>query len=124
MKNAREIQTMDRVIEILDKPEKWVKGIISCDKNGNRTNPPNPATTCWCLEGAIYTALWEQKLTKRKWFNSHRKIVHAICRVAGFRYDIGHQSEHVEFNDHEDTTYEILVNTLKKAKAFLKGETE
>ena len=122
-KNKREIKIINKVIQILDKPQKWTRARNAKDKNGNPTNPLSPNATCYCLEGAIYKALWEQKLSKRKWNNSYRKIIGAICKVAGLNFDIGNQDEHIGFNDNPNTTYEMIINILKKAKALLqKGE--
>ena len=122
MKNAREIKAVERVIKILDSPKKWIKKQNARNKWGWYTDPKGDDATCWCLQGAILKALDEQKLTNRKWKNSYHKIIHAICKVTNLKYDIGHQDEHMWYNDAAETTYDMVIKTLKKAKAYLKGE--
>lgn len=119
MKNRREIKTIDRVLEILNSPEKWIKGHNARDKDGHPIYPPNEAAVCWCLEGAIYKALWEQNLTNKKWENSYYKIVHALCHSENLAFNIGNQDEHIGFNDDKNTTYNKVIDLIKKAKEYL-----
>ena len=119
MKNAREIQAVDRTLEILDSPEKWTKGKNARNKYGEPVPTFHNEAICHCLEGAIIKALSEQKLTDTKWRNSYIKITHALCNVLDLKFDIGHQDEHIGFNDHRKTTYTMVINALKKAKEYL-----
>ena len=119
MKNKREIQAVDRTLEILNHESKWIKEHNAKNAEGEPVFPPNDQATCWCLEGALYKAIWEQKLTKIKWNNSYRKITHAICKSVNLKFDIGNQDEHISFNDSEDTEYNDVINALKGAKDYL-----
>ena len=123
MKNSREIKIMDRILEIFHSAANWTQGVNARDKYGEAVYPLNDHAVCWCLEGAIYKAIWEQKISKRKWNNSYWKIVGAICKVQGLKFNIGPQDEHIGFNDAPETTFEIVIETLNKAKAYLKGES-
>ena len=119
MKNEREIKTIERTLEILNKPEKWIKEQIALDEDGHSVFPPNQAAVCWCLNGAIYKALWELDLSTRKWMNSFNKINDAICKVANLPHSDSNEYEHVEFNDKDETTYEMVIDALQKAKEYL-----
>ena len=52
---------MDRVIEILDSPEKWIQGKTAKDIEGYATYSASSDAVCWCLEGAICKALARTK---------------------------------------------------------------
>jgi len=122
MKNKREINIIDRILEIFHSAANWTQKVNARDEYGEPVYPPNDRAVCWCLEGAIYKAIWEQKLSKRKWNNSYWKIVGAICKVQGLKFNIRHQDEHIGYNDAADTTFEMVIETLNKAKAYLQGE--
>lgn len=122
MKNRREVKIVERTIEILSTPKKWTKGARARDKFNNHTGYYSSQAVCWCIDGAIEKAVRDANLTKRKGINSYWKIVRAICKVANLKFDIHSQDEHMMLNDAEETNYQTIINTLKKAKAFLKGE--
>ncbi len=43
-----------KVYELLDKPEKWTKGMLSRDSRGRPIDyPRDELAVCWCLLGAI-----------------------------------------------------------------------
>ena len=88
MNNAREIKIIDRAMGILNTPSKWIKGATATNKDGVKTYPPSDETTCFCIHGAIYKALYEQKIEKHKWHKTYYKIAYTICKVA----NIGHTS--------------------------------
>ena len=119
MKNKREIQTVDRILKILNNESKWIKKYNAKDKDGNTVHPPDNNAICWCLEGALHKALSEQHLTNRKWQNSYYKIVNAICKSVNLKFDIDNPDEHIGFNDDEDTEYNDVINALKGAKDYL-----
>ena len=119
MKNKREIQAIERTLEILDSPKKWIKYQNALDKDGYSVFPPNNSAICWCLNGAIYKALWEQDITNRQWKNSFDKINNAICEAVNLPPPSYNEYEHVEFNDKDETTYEMVIDALQKAKEYL-----
>lgn len=121
MKNKREIQAIERTLNILDSPEKWIKGYRAKTKNDEATTFNSEDAVTWCVDGAICKALDEQKLTDRKWSNSYIKIVHAMCRAVKLKFNLSHQDEHIGFNDHENTTHEMIIDMLNRAKEFLQG---
>lgn len=88
--------------ELLDKPEKWTKGYLARTTGGRPINADDPNATCWCVFGALARC----EYTGEAW----------IIAVSKLRFEIG--SEYIsipEWNDAEETTYEQVIDVLKKA---------
>ena len=121
MKNKRETTLINRILKILNTPEKWTKTAPARDISKTAVYFGSDEAICWCLDGALSKALWEQKLTSRKWTNSFKKITKALNTVLGIIPTDLHRKEgyYITFNDYPETTYEDVISTLKKAKERL-----
>ena len=119
MKNQREIQAIDRTLEILNKKSKWTKNAEARRKDGSPTREGSEEAVCWCIDGAINIALREQNLSIRKFKNSKSKIIIALLINLGIVPELNTRPDYMDYNDRETTTYHNIINLLKKTKEYL-----
>lgn len=89
-------ESASRVYELLDSPDKWIKGCMARDSKGNSVNSTDINATCWCLLGAI----------RKVYGASYAKRIYLLWNYLGC--DIG------EFNDDPTTTYEDIIKLVKE----------
>ena len=81
-----------KILELLDRPEKWTQGAFARDGHGKDVNSWNPQAVCWCLEGAItQCALYFDE--------TNIKLRGACLLLYG-------TSKYVEWQDLPETTFE------------------
>ena len=93
--------------DLLSDPARWTKGYFARDSNGYRTAASSKDTICWCQAGASYKFGTQRHA---------RLIKDHVAIIRGFINSI-------YFNDHEDTTHEMLMefydDCIKEAKTRL-----
>lgn len=89
------------VLDLFDgHPERWIRRITAKDKHGQVTYGGSPEACSWCLLGAIYEIYpyHEVDNIKQKLYNQ-----------------LGNDSPIVHFNDSMDTTFDMVVDLVRKA---------
>ena len=102
---------MSKLLNLLQNKKSWTKGANARTKDGNPTHSNDEKATCWCLQGAIYKV------------NLGDPDIHPILNKLQaalpkhFRdsaYD-SLQNVITYFNDHPDTTHEMVLEAIRKA---------
>lgn len=90
-----------KVYEFIDSPEKWTKGVNARDANGREVEQESPNAVCWCTYGAVHKCYTE--LDGRK---------DALARLSAV---VGTPLLGMDWNDLEETTYDIFIAKVKEA---------
>ena len=88
-----------KAYELLDSPEKWTKGVMARDANGEHVLHDSPNAVCWCMLGAIERCLNAGGAAR----------VRDVLEARGLGRSIS------GFND--STDYETMLSVLKEADA-------
>ena len=94
-----------KVRELLDSPEKWIKGALARDKNGNKVLSQDENAIQWCLVGAIVKCQGYVYYT-----DMAVKIERAITKCIEQPFN-----NLVDFNNDENTTFEDIQKVLELA---------
>lgn len=93
------------VSDILCSPDKWSKGHLAKDKNGNHTYPEDKKAYSFCLFGAMIKAYGLKDITLPKLrvekILLNRELHGKITTIA-------------RFNDDPTTTYEMVMELVKE----------
>ena len=121
-----------KAFELIDKPEKWTKKYLGRDAENSGCEAHMPQAVCWCAMGAILKVACMD--TGRPVRRNDEVVRPAIVKLAkaidpGFitkAAGLNTQADHdyvlseareivVEFNNSEDTTYEMVIAKMKEA---------
>lgn len=98
--------------ELLDKPEKWTKGVSARDSNGYKAGPLNENAVCWCLTGAIYKCYPEFSAA----FDIYEKILDAAVELRYWVFtDVWVTATIINLNDREEITFEDIKAIIEHA---------
>lgn len=99
---------IDRVIEKLSDPQRWTKGELARDAEGNEVGENDPAACSWCLAGALSACEPDYgKIQKTR-----RYILRAIMAETHFFFISA-------FNDDDKTTHADVMRVLHTAKKMM-----
>ena len=102
--------------ELLSDPSRWTKGHLARGANGSPISHFSKDAVCWCQLGAAQKIRFTFDLELRPAAISSQFIRNDIARLFGFSCAIG-------FNDHPDTTHEMLMKfydeCIKESKKVL-----
>lgn len=97
-----------KIHELLSSPDKWTKGCLARDKEGNRLFSTDPNAVCWCFLGAMQMCY--RGLSKR---------IDVMCKVSDRIGELspnkeqGFDSIH-KWNDSPERTYEDVIKLAKE----------
>ena len=95
-----------KVIELLDRPEKWTKGTWARDKAGMGVPGDSPAATQWCILGAVDRCYPTENV--RLWSEALHHLVVALLHLHNTRLI-------AEWQDRPETTWEQVRTLLERA---------
>lgn len=111
----QESEIIQGVIEVLTKPESWIKNIRAM-VNGMPTNPDNPQANQFCLGGAVMRVVGNECWWEGWYAGSDDPIGHRFELLAHARGFLStHANAFVEFNNSPETTHEDVLLFLKEA---------
>jgi hypothetical protein len=102
--------------EILNNPQRWIKGVHAEDLNGRPVEPTDPTARRWSLYGAIYPA-GGSRLQEDEFERLVSVMDHEAYRLAGRlgRRHLGYTA----FNDAPQTTFDDIHALLRQVEARL-----
>jgi hypothetical protein len=101
--------TVQRVAQLLSKPERWTKNHSALKADGVPVDPQNPEACAWCLSGALDAMKINGSADPAGFYKAHKTITQVITD-RGF-------SSIPSFNDAHDTTLEDVQEVLEEADA-------
>jgi len=109
----RESEIISGVVDLLSKPESWVKEIRARDAAGCALAPPSARAVSFCLGGAVMQVT-ESEYWDGWWAYTEDAVGRRFHRLARNR---GYENMHpcVTFNNDPDTTREDIMLFLKEA---------
>lgn len=103
-------QVLNDAAELLSDPARWHKGSYAGNMLGEPVPTHDPEAVCWCLSGALV-----RSNSVNIGYIAHDEAYHALTTVV---QDMGH-STIVKFNDHPETTHEMVMRVMDTAKEKL-----
>lgn len=114
---SQETEILKKAREIIADPIRWTKGAFALDKNKETALPNWNEAVCWCAEGAIQKAVWDMKA----WHDSKERsaVMETACALleAHIPSDYEFFARAARYNDHENTTHEMVLAWFDKAIA-------
>jgi hypothetical protein len=96
--------------ELLDKPEKWTKGVCARDSNGLPIKSGDKNAVCWCLSGATHQCYPESP------FEIYKKVLDAAVELRYWTFtDVWIGAAIINLNDREGITFEDIKAILEHA---------
>jgi hypothetical protein len=92
-----------KAYELLSGPEKWTKGRLAADRDGDSCGPLSDRATCWCISGALIRCYGKQC--------SAVMSVNAALRNRRMMKDTDVVPD---WNDAPERTYEEVVGLLRE----------
>lgn len=114
------LEILNSLIERLKCPLRWTKKRTARDKSGLAVHSTDPNAASWCVSGALISVAWDDY----NWFNRtelHSLILETIImsNQPGGGYSANGSIAISDWNDHPDTTHEMVMDILHKTKEKL-----
>lgn len=124
-------EILEETLKVIDKPEKWIKGSMAHNANGEHVDVASDDAECFCLAGAILKASYNLDVIPYKIINleEHEYIEEHVTSTTGkiLRKNLPEAFTKkypfigfVAFNDRNETTYEEVINLVQKSINSLK----
>ncbi len=101
------------LLELFDQPDKWIKFCLANDKEGKECYFGADRAYSYCLLGGIHRLVYDESYNV---VELNRKLVQSIRKIFPSRvYSDANAPAIVEFNNHQDTTFEDIRKVLEDA---------
>jgi hypothetical protein len=103
-----------KVLELLDKKDKWIKGAYAVGSANVPVEVENPFAVAFCLLGGLKIC-YSRPDRYTKIAAVCKKIFDLYSGLLGVEDDDSPESVIIRFNDHPSVEYEDVVKVLKEA---------